>query len=335
MKKKKKINEEFRVEKEDQENQRGDTPEEDGLNCLQELAKKAQNFGGGLEGLAELDCGVKMDYVDEKKERECFEIAPHDAPRRRYLNKSAPRMVEAQPMVFSLKKKGDDQVPNNWAGGSHPVTCDPQEEERLEHIMLKQHVALRKWMDEVTDMTSQGIATSEEVKTAGEAREEVAILETLLRGMSIKKLQEGNQTQVLQTQLVAMDEVRRNLEDWRQAFADEVEALTATALEPIDEARFKELLGGPMEVECLPMKGVASLKPPCRKKARIVVCGNYATEKEDEGLDNSVSGVDSVVIRTFVNIAVHKNWTASCIDVSKAFLQAPRRTATKLDTPRS
>lgn len=147
--------------------------------------------------------------------------------------------------------------------------------------------------------------------------------------MSVRKLQEMEQPQVLQTQLVGMDQVRRNMEDWKEAFADEVRALTSEALEPIDEDQFNKLVAGPLEVECLPMKGVASLKPPCRRKARIVVCGNYASEKEDEALDNSVSGVDCVCIRTFINAAVQYNWTAGSIDVSKAFLQAPRRTATK------
>ena len=121
----------------------------------------------------------------------------------------------------------------------------------------------------------------------------------------------------------------KNMSDWKQAFADEVEALTSNALEPIDEERFNQLLAGPMEVECLPMKGVATLKPPCRRKARIVVCGNFATVKEDEALDNSASGVDSVCVRAFLNAAVHYNWTAGSIDVSKAFLQAPRRSVAK------
>ena len=156
-----------------------------------------------------------------------------------------------------MDAKGGEQVPNNWAGGSHPMTCQLQEEERLEHVMLKQHVALRKWIEEVSGMTIQGVATAEEVQTVADAKEETTVLEMLLQDFSIKsikRIQEEAQPQVLQTQLVAMDEVRRNMQDWKQAFADEVEALTATALEPIDEARFNELLSGPMEVECLPMK---------------------------------------------------------------------------------
>ena len=59
------------------------------LHQLQELAKKAQDFGNGLEGLAMMDCGVNTDYVEEKGKngRECLEIAPHDLPRRRYPGK--------------------------------------------------------------------------------------------------------------------------------------------------------------------------------------------------------------------------------------------------------
>ena len=250
-------------------------------------------------------------------------------PRKRYTGKTAPRIVSATPMICSTKIAGDRQVPNNWAGGSHPVTCSSPEEEDREMVLLRQHVALGRWISEVAGLTNQGVATVEEVEMVGSAREELMVLEALLEEISMKKVQETNASSVLQTQMVAMDEVRRNIEEWKQPFEEEVKALTSSALEPIDGEQFNQLLAGPMEVECLPMKGVASVKPPCRRKARIVVCGNYAAEKEDEGLDNSASGVDSVCIRTFINAAVHYGWTAGSIDVSKAFLQAPRRTAEK------
>ncbi len=76
------------------------------------------------------------------------------------------------------------------------------------------------------------------------------------------------------------------------------------------------------------MKAVASVKPgpPDKYKARIVVCGNFAKEKEGEALDNAASGIDSVAIRTVLNVAAHRGWTAGTTDVSGAFLKAPRRT---------
>lgn len=52
-----------------------------------------------------------------------------------------------------------------------------------------------------------------------------------------------------------------------------------------------------LKVECLPMKGVATLKAGGRRKGRVVVCGNYASEKHDEAIGASASGVDSVCVR--------------------------------------
>eukprot|EP00434_Breviolum_minutum_P025704 symbB.v1.2.022715.t1/scaffold2026.1/size92022/4 len=298
------------------------------IQVLRELAKKAEF---GMEGLSQLSSGV---CLQEEEKRKVFEMVPHDLPQKRCREKTTPGQVAGQPMVYKVGVEGGRSASNNWDGDSSSVAGRPSSEElrsneEWEHVMLKQHLGLRRWMEEVAGMVNCGIATEEELQSVRNARDEIEVLEGMLTEAAVRAVQAVEPTQVLQTRIVAMDEVRKNMGEWRQAFADEVEALTSTALEPIDEARFNQLLEGPMEVECLPMKGVASLKPPCRRKARIVVCGNYASEKEDEALDNSVSGVDSVCIRTFINAAVQYNWTAGSIDVSKAFLQAPRRTATK------
>ena len=294
------------------------------LQALKELAQKAQS---GIEGLADVFSGG---CLQEEPRREVLEVVPHDLPRRRHRKKGPPGAASRQPMVLKFNTKSGREASNNWCGDSCPVADQSWfEMERWEQVMLKQHVGLRRWAAEVADMVSGGIATHEELQSVKDSKEEIRVLETMLEEVAVRSIQEVGSNQVLQTRLVAMDEVRRDMKNWKQAFAEEVEALTSTALEPIDEEKFNQLLAGPMEVECLPMRGVASLKPPCRRKARIVVCGNYASEKEDEALDNSVSGVDSVCIRTFINAAVQYNWTAGSIDVSKAFLQAPRRTATK------
>ena len=106
--------------------------------------------------------------------------------------------------------------------------------------------------------------------------------------------------QVLQTRLVAVDEVRRNLEEWKPVFEEETNNLKMTAVEAINENQFQQLLQGDKEVECLPMKAIATLKPPARKKRRVVVCGNYAMERENEELAHAASGCDSLAIRAMV-----------------------------------
>ena len=75
------------------------------------------------------------------------------------------------------------------------------------------------------------------------------------------------------------------------------------------------------------MKAIATLKPPNRHKGRIVVCGNYAVQREGDQCENSASGADSACVRTLLNVAMHRGWTAASIDIKAAFLQAPRRSA--------
>ena len=310
---------------EEQKKEKGQSAEDEKL--LRELSELAKGAQSTMEGLAQMSSGA---FLQEEDKRSVFELIPHDAPLKRCRTKTSTRQVNSQPMVFKVDAGEGRSASNNWDGDSYPVADQPSGgNSEWEHIMLRQHTNLRSWTNEVAGMVNCGVASPEELQSVKDARTEITVLENLLDEIAVRSVQEIKTDQVLQTQMVSMDVVRRNKEEWRQAFAEEVEALMSTALEPIDEERFNQLLAGPMEVECLPMKGVASVKPPCRRKARIVVCGNYASEKEDEGLDNSASGVDSVCIRTFLNAAVQYDWTAGSIDVSKAFLQAPRRTATK------
>ena len=67
------------------------------------------------------------------------------------------------------------------------------------------------------------------------------------------------------------------------------------ALERITDEQFRKLWKEDKEVECQPMKAVATIKAGGKQKARIVVCGNFS-EKMDDDLDVAASGVDSVTI---------------------------------------
>lgn len=164
-----------------------------------------------------------------------------------------------------------------------------RDHEALEKVGANQHWQLGQWLEEVSELVGQGKGCEEEVKLIKKVQEERKALEHLLSECRVCKLQGGDgagDQEVLQTKTVPMDEVRRNLE-WTPAFAEEVRSLTEKALRPIGEEEFRALLEGPDEVECLPMKGVATVKAGGRMKGRVVVCANFASEKQDEGLDNS------------------------------------------------
>ena len=68
------------------------------------------------------------------------------------------------------------------------------------------------------------------------------------------------------------------------------------------------------------------MKPPRRRKGRLVVCGNRSNKQPLPGEpDPSVGGVDTVAIRCVVALAVQRQLQLGSIDVKGAFLQAPRR----------
>ena len=294
----------------------------------------------GVEGLQDIECGALLEEVSDGKELRT--MAPHDVPKRRYKKKAPPMATMGFPMVYKMEVEQHEGTgaPNSWNGGSCPTAlCTSAAKEKgneleaLEKVGVNQHWMLGQWIDEVSRLVGEGKGCEQEVELIKKAQEERRALEHLLMECRVCKVQGDNQMsgeqEVLQTKTVPMDEVRRNLKEWTPVFAEEVRSLTERALQPIGEEEFRALLEGPEEVECLPMKGVATVKAGGRMKGRVVVCGNYASEKSDEGLDNSASGVDSVCIRTMTSLAVHRHWTASTIDVKGAFLLAPRRSASK------
>ena len=75
-------------------------------------------------------------------------------------------------------------------------------------------------------------------------------------------------------------------------------------------------------VESIPTMLVAVKKPPMKLKARVVAYGNHAQEATG---CTTAGGVDTVVVRTLVSLAAHKDLTILTSDIKIAFLQAPRR----------
>ena len=71
--------------------------------------------------------------------------------------------------------------------------------------------------------------------------------------------------QVLQTRLVAMDEVRRNLEEWKPVFADEASNLKMKAVEAIGENQFRQLLKERKRGGMPADEGNCHVETPCKK----------------------------------------------------------------------
>ncbi len=287
--------------------------------------------------------------IEKAADKQFLAIVPHDQPRRRYLKKAPPKLEGGQPVVYKVKLdewiQDTDPLPCSSSPAQHcnqsgAVTVnngrgeseleeeleEVRKEVSFEHLLLNQHQSLTRW--EVASEIVDGNASPEEVQCAIQARSEAGQMENLLKEFAIRRLEKIEEnSEVLQTRTVGLEEVRRNLDEWKPAFEEEINNLSERAIERIGDEEFRKLLNGPREVECLPMKAVATLKPPCRHKGRVVVCGNYAGPRDGDQSDNSASGADSACVRSLLNIAMHRGWTAASIDIKAAFLQAPRRSA--------
>ena len=158
--------------------------------------------------------------------------------------------------------------------------------------------------------------------------EEVRILEDRLPRDSeakLKKLEKQVEEEVLQTRVVELEEVQMDLIGWKEAFEKEVTTLLEGPVSRTSREEVERMQREGVAVEILPMKAVATVKAPGKRKGRVVVCGNYAEEKSE---DVSVGGICSMALRATVHAAATRRWSIGTVDVKAAFLQAPRREET-------
>ena len=215
---------------------------------------------------------------------------------------------------------------------------DGLQQDHLQEMEVWQHRELKKQLQECWSNWLEGVGTTEQGKERLQDMEqfksEIETLEKVLETkreeeqIRMKSLAAHVEKEVLQTRVVSMEEVRANPEEWREAFKKEYEVLTAGPVLPISQQEFEEMVKKNVDMEVLPMKGVATLKPPNRHKARIVVCGNYSTNVPEA--DVSVGGVCATTIRAAAHVAISRGWQMGSIDVASAFLQAPRRDRSKV-----
>ena len=150
-------------------------------------------------------------------------------------------------------------------------------------------------------------------------------LSALQRQEDEKHEKEAEETLV--TRQVGLHEVRRDLEDWRAAIGKEYKSLRDyNAIVPISEAEYAKLQEEMDHIEVIPSMLVTVVKPPNRRKARIVACGNYSAPNPEDELGTTAGGLDSIVVRALVSLAAERQRSVCSSDISTAFLQAERRT---------
>ena len=159
-------------------------------------------------------------------------------------------------------------------------------------------------------------------ETLKDIDDEVQRLEGALRGLA--KLEPMvKEQETLVTKTLTLDEVRRELEEWKEPIKSEYESLLKhKAIEPNNREQYQELQRT-HDIEVIPGKLVATIKPPFKRKARLVACGNQASKNEDAEV--AAGGLCTVCTRSLVSKAAQNEWGCATVDVKTAFLQAPRR----------
>ena len=140
----------------------------------------------------------------------------------------------------------------------------------------------------------------------------------------------------LQTRMVGLAEVRKNMAEWRP-MEEEYGALVteSEAVEPIDRVRMEELRKQAAEsgkdFDLVPAKAIFSRKAGTgRHKCRGVACGNFMQAKSSES--TFASGASGIEVRMLMKVAAVRGWDLSTIDVKTAFLNAPVNEAAERGT---
>ena len=138
----------------------------------------------------------------------------------------------------------------------------------------------------------------------------------------------GDQQEFLQTRMVGLTEVRKNLEEWKPSMIEEYVALTkeSEAVEAIGQGQSdrlkEEARAQGRDFDLVPAKAIFSRKAGTgRHKCRGVACGNFMNAKSSES--TFASGASGIEVRMLIKLAAINQWALSTLDVKTAFLNAP------------
>ena len=162
-----------------------------------------------------------------------------------------------------------------WPSTAYRATQEPQEGLKEDEFQHKKRVFQKILEEEMT------LAVTEEP----------AALDVVLGCLAqLRQAVVKEEEDVLQTKIVAVSELRKNVQAWTPAIQAELEALFSRkeALKEIDEEEGKRPVDEGL-AEVIPAKLVCTVKPdPAikagKKKVRIVGCGNYAEGDPDSEL---------------------------------------------------
>ena len=182
-------------------------------------------------------------------------------------------------------------------------------------VMLLQHKELEQLSKEEKQL-SDHLQVGQVVKKIEERKR------SLERALKAIQFQEEGEQECLVPRTVTMEEVRREMDLRRDPIEAAYKSLIQHgAIRPIMRSELEEMKKD-YQVEVVPGKLVAVVKPPGKRKARLVACGNMACQRPE---NISAGGLDTIAIRTMICEAAQQQWCLATCDVRTAFSQAPRR----------
>ena len=184
------------------------------------------------------------------------------------------------------------------------------EYEAEQHLMLLQHRAIGEVIQEMASFVMEDGGQECEMGLVRKLHQERSGLEARLKVM--QAVEEEVQQEVLQTKTVSMQELRRDPDPWYEPFKDEYDIWFGTVIKPLNGEQTKQLINNSEKVERVPGKVVATIKPPFKRRGRIVACGNFAATTSD--FETAASAIDTISVRTVLrtcsrpSMASQFNW---------------------------
>ena len=111
--------------------------------------------------------------------------------------------------------------------------------------------------------------------------------------------------------------MNKTLHVWIDAIKAELKSLeTKEAIVRVPPQGVHALLEENPDAKVLPGKGVFTIKPPRKFKARFVVCGNFNTGPQLDKTEIYSGGIEVTSLRTGLRVAALENWEVGTTDVS-------------------